>query len=153
RLSSGAIRYTPAALTSTSAGPFSSPAARVTAAATPPGSLTSQATGAAPMPAAAVRASARRSSSTASAPSARSRRAQASPIPPAPPVMIARRPAIRPDITGCARPALAGAVLAEPDATIDSDCLAGDVASVGRDQPGHHARDVAAGAVPAERDR
>ena len=37
RSSSGAIRYTPAELTSTSAGPPSSPAARATAAATAPG--------------------------------------------------------------------------------------------------------------------
>src|SRR5438874_2390599 len=54
------------------------------------------------------------------------------------------RPAIRPVITGRA--------LAEPDATVDPDRLADDVAGVGRDQPGHHPRDVAAGAVPAERD-
>src|SRR5438876_8487655 len=144
RSSSGAIRYTPAELTSTSAGPFSSPAARATAAATAPGSRMSQATAAAPAPPAADRASALRSSSTTSAPSASSRRAQASPIPPAPPVISARRPAIRPVITGRA--------LAEPDATVDPDRLADDVAGVGRDQPGHHARDVAAGAVPAERD-
>src|SRR5215831_12999342 len=141
RSSSGAILYTPAELTSTSGGPFSSPAARVTAAATAPGSRTSQATGEAPMPAE-DRASAPRSSSTTSAPSACSRRAQARPIAPAPPVMSARRPAIRPGIT----------VLAEPDATVDPDRLAGDVPGVRRDQPGHRARDVVAGAVAAERD-
>src|SRR5215468_3573493 len=145
RSSSGAILYTPAELTSTSAGPFSSPAARATAAATAPGSVTSQATGAASTPAALDRASALLSSSTTSAPSASSRRAQASPIPPAPPVMSARRPAIRPGITGRARPVPADTVLAEPDPTVDPDRLAGDVAGVGRDQPGHHARDVAAG--------
>src|ERR1022692_1127708 len=120
-----------------SAGPPSSDAAACTASVTSAATVTSAGMyGQARPPGPGER----RSTATTPAPSASSRRTVASPMPEAPPVTSARRPAIRPAWS-----------LAEPDATVHPDRLAGHVAGVAGRQPGDGAGDVGAGAVPAQR--
>src|SRR6266700_6796885 len=132
----------PAAFASTSAGPPSRSAASRTAPVTCPGWLTSAVRYGTSGTARGSGRGARRSTATTRAPSASSREIVASPIPEAPPVTRARRPAIRP---------AAPCGSTEPDTAVDPNRLPGDVGSVTGDQPRDRARDVRAAAVPSHR--
>src|SRR6266702_8553987 len=132
----------PAAFASTSAGPPSRSAASRTALVTCSGLLTSAVRYGTAGTASRSGPGARRSTATTRAPSASSRERVARPIPEAPPVTRARRPAIRPAGRCCS---------AEPDTAVDPDRLPGDVGSVTGGQPRDGAGDVRAPAVPSQR--